>query len=627
MNLQEIREKYPQYNDLTDEDLTNRLYQKHYSDMPREEFDKRLAEKEIQRTPEPLPGGKAAAVMAGGTAGAIAGSGVGPWGTLAGGALGAAGGYYTHEGIKSGLKAAGVYEGPLPGSREMAENALREVRDELMWGGGAMAVGELARLGKAGITKWLASPEGRQFASRAKRQFGIDLGLIDITESRFLKGYPKIVGKFPVIGTPFREAAERKSKQVYAARERLLFRLGPSANLAELGVDLNAAAKNMYRGVRDEVNRRYEDAYRIADETQAAVPTEGVRQSIADELTAFQQRRPTAEGKPITRQKPSPLLEFAEDYANLDPALNVRQYDGMLEDLDVAMAMAKESGWDLKPFLNIKRAAEEALQNISHPEAAQAFKAADEYFAKAMRTFESPVAQKYARVEKRPFRHGLSKPGTLNADEIFNAVFNSKSPQTMRDLRRLVGLEEFRRVTRAHIDNAWQSAMEGAKAGQVFNPDTFARHLGLDNARSGQYAALEEALRYTPMDISDLKEFNDVVRAAFKEGVPDPSQFVSRRAVLGGARSALRAFLPFAGGASVGGAAGGTLFGAMGGVGGVTTGVAATYLARMGSKALARPRDMKVLKIMLDEAKPERLRLNAVIRLMRLAPEVFPEEQ
>ena len=41
MNIQEFRDKYPQYNDMTDQALSDAMYNKHYSDMAREDFDAR----------------------------------------------------------------------------------------------------------------------------------------------------------------------------------------------------------------------------------------------------------------------------------------------------------------------------------------------------------------------------------------------------------------------------------------------------------------------------------------------------------------------------------------------------------------------------------------------------------
>lgn len=42
MNIQEIRQKYPQYNDVSDEDLVRGLHQKYYNDIPIEEFSKKV---------------------------------------------------------------------------------------------------------------------------------------------------------------------------------------------------------------------------------------------------------------------------------------------------------------------------------------------------------------------------------------------------------------------------------------------------------------------------------------------------------------------------------------------------------------------------------------------------------
>src|ERR1700722_8415781 len=38
VTIQQIREKYPDYNDLSDQQLLDSLHSKHYSDMPKEDF-------------------------------------------------------------------------------------------------------------------------------------------------------------------------------------------------------------------------------------------------------------------------------------------------------------------------------------------------------------------------------------------------------------------------------------------------------------------------------------------------------------------------------------------------------------------------------------------------------------
>ena len=47
--LDDFRKKFPQYNDVSDANLTNSLYSKHYSDMPRAEFDKKMGVDDVSK--------------------------------------------------------------------------------------------------------------------------------------------------------------------------------------------------------------------------------------------------------------------------------------------------------------------------------------------------------------------------------------------------------------------------------------------------------------------------------------------------------------------------------------------------------------------------------------------------
>jgi len=51
LTLQDIRAKFPQYNDLSDEQLAEGLYRKHYSDMPREQFDAKIGLRQASPPP------------------------------------------------------------------------------------------------------------------------------------------------------------------------------------------------------------------------------------------------------------------------------------------------------------------------------------------------------------------------------------------------------------------------------------------------------------------------------------------------------------------------------------------------------------------------------------------------
>lgn len=575
-------------------------------------------------TPEPFPGSTMGATALGGMAGAAVGAPLGPLGLVAGGALGAGAGYLGKQNLDRALAAAGALpDVALPTTEEVLRRTASEMTADAALSGGAVAVGQLYRMGRRALGEWVATAEGRYLSQAAKR-LGIGLGTADVTSSRMLRGYSKIVGRLPFFATPFREAEARKAGEVLAARENLLHRLGPSVGVAQAGVDLREGANEVFRAFRRAANEKYEAALKLADERTVVVPTDETRKALDEVAEDMAKRRPVTEtGAPIEGGL-HPAADFAAKYSKLSDKLTVRQYDGLLEDLDVAMRAAKEQGYDVRSLVHIKRAVEEDFARMAgDEEAVRLFREADDFYTRGMRTFETPTAQKIRRVERRPFRVGLSKPGALNEDELFRVMWNAKSSQAIRDLRELVGETAFQRAARTYIESAWDKAIVSAEKGKVFNPETFARTLGLHNPRSVEYQSLEESLRGGPLTTEDLQEFTRVVKAAFKEGVPDPSALVSRRIVLGGVRSGVRSLMPFTAATATSTGAGGIF----GGPGGAAGALLATALARRGSTLLSRPVELRLLTDALDQATPAQMRNAAIARLIRLYPETVGREE
>src|ERR1017187_9120168 len=73
VTIDDVRSKYPQYKDLSDDQLADGLHKKFYSDMPREQFDKKIGLK--QEKPTTLAQGLAAPFQ---VAGAMATSTLAP---------------------------------------------------------------------------------------------------------------------------------------------------------------------------------------------------------------------------------------------------------------------------------------------------------------------------------------------------------------------------------------------------------------------------------------------------------------------------------------------------------------------------------------------------------------------
>lgn len=100
-SIAEIRQKYPQYADMSDTDLADRLHQRFYADMPRDEFDVKVGLVPVQ---EPSLAGELSRQM--GLTGRAVARGVGAFGDIAN--------TITNLGIAGGNKVAGTEISPLP---------------------------------------------------------------------------------------------------------------------------------------------------------------------------------------------------------------------------------------------------------------------------------------------------------------------------------------------------------------------------------------------------------------------------------------------------------------------------------------------------------------------------------
>ena len=125
------------------------------------------------------------------------------------------------------------------------------------------------------------------------------------------------------------------------------------------------------------------------------------------------------------------------------------------------------------------------------------------------------------------------------------------------------------------------------------------------------------------------KEFEhlaNILERLFINGVPDPSKFMMRRAIMSGTRNSLRALLPTH--ALGQGAAGKTEAGAIGagaiGMGPLTAaGIA--WLVNYGGRVITNPVSMRVWMNMMDANLPETIRVANWARLVRMYPEEFTE--
>lgn len=568
-------------------------------------------------------------VGAGATLGGAAGSPLGPVGIGGGGILGAALGQGAFEatalaGEKLGLVGPGA---PLAGSAPRGgpigatNRAAREMAFESVGMGIATGARPLVRGALRGIAR--IGSRGERVASQAQ-SLGVGLGVEDVTERTSIRGFRKVLGRFPIIGGPFKTADLRKARQIGEALDSKLIRLGPSVTEAELGTNLKSAAGRKFKFLKGEISNLYDEAFDAARQSGATIPLDNTKAAAEELVSEATMRRPMIrldDGRLVAMPKPvrSKMLEFAKNLNRLEDHVTVDQYDELTKDLADLMDLSRKQGLPFKRGFEIKKALEADLKEITDASVAGSLRQADRRWGALMRLADRPTGQRFRRVEKNIFGPGFEDPGTAEADQLFGLVFNSKSPRAISDLRHLVGDRTFQVALRRHIENAVDASSVASKDGIFLNVKTLRNMLGLGKTQKSQRAALSVALRGTGVSIDEIDALVDVVDAASRNGVIDVSQFIARRATLGGFRAVTRALLP---GASF---TGGAAAAATGHVG-VASGIATVYGLRKLGQVITSPRLLRSLTTALQPNLTAQQRNAALLRFTQLGTRAFGRE-
>ena len=100
---------------------------------------------------------------------------------------------------------------------------------------------------------------------------------------------------------------------------------------------------------------------------------------------------------------------------------------------------------------------------------------ANSFYAEGMAKFNSPMARKFKQVNKNIFGPGANIDGTINADELARKVLKIGSPQSIQQLRTLVGEKQFAQVRTAFVNDAFEDATTMTKTDLNFNVDKLSK--------------------------------------------------------------------------------------------------------------------------------------------------------
>ena len=591
----------------------------------------------------------------GGTVGAALGLPAGPAGAAALGVLGVAGGDALFNIIESAKAVfAGQEAAPLTieGVKKAFEKPLAAATTE---------AGFTTALGAAGIPLRAAKPfigralkvtteQARELMRNAK-QLDIPLGAINVTPREAIKGFSRVLGVFPFVGTPLRESFASQTAAIDRSLDKILNEVAPSASVSEIGIDLTKFATKKFKAFRRLSGSLYDDFLKKAEDASVPdiFPTTNLNQAAnniietqktgliptqqaveaAELATAKQKSVREFLAPPSITQAPIPevtpplrplagesdiLVNFINKATQLPERLTALQIRSLQRSLQAIMSKAAADGFDVSRGIQLKKALELDFNNpqidLLNPQEGQeligSLTRANKFFAENIKRFETATAKKFGRIDKNIFKPKFTQAGARETDEAFSAVFNAKSPEALNNLRDVVGSKVFKRAARKHLDNSVSKAItetvgEGGEAIRIFDPVRLEKQLGL-NTPDGR-KMLETILQGTGVTLKQLDDFNRVVQAVGSVEIPDVSKFLQRRITLGGA-----AAITGLGGFAAGG-------------GGILTKLGLLALTRSTARLLSSPQALKDMQAIISPTVTTQVKRATILRLLRSFPE------
>jgi hypothetical protein len=441
---------------------------------------------------------------------------------------------------------------------------------------------------KPAITRLLSKREKGELVGKdakelydAGKRIGVDIVPLDISKN-IGKLYGKVAGVFPLVGRPIKELGEERGKRLNVIRGQMLDDLAPNTHISELGVDMFNAAKNSSKEFKNVASDLYNVFYKEAGKiNKPFIPSQNIKNEASLIIKDFLQKRPkevitktvVRGGKKVKLKVKKPIpASVNQKYGNyirklsrLDDFVTPAQIKQIKQDLNnFSDLVTGKDGVGVMRLTKLIKAADGALRdfdnynlsafgmdaNVSKESLGKLvseLKAADAFYANGIQLYNRSTAGKFKKVNKNIFLSGFDKPGSIESDELFKYVVKTGSPQSLKDLKVLIGDDNFAKVSRKIIENAFTKAAvrDDKFRGLLFNPNILEEELGLIGRNQSE--VLENITQGTKLSKQKLQDLIEVSKAHANLEIPDVGAFVARRATLGGYKSILGGFVMGAG--------------------------------------------------------------------------------
>ena len=435
--------------------------------------------------------------------------------------------------------------------------ALYDTSLNIMFTGGAMTMAPIFNAGKATIGKYIfgVSPDKANLEKIAQisETYGMPMGLIQASNMPFWKGYSKVIGVFPWIGSAFKRQAQAVDEGSRQYLGSLANSMAPMQTMTMLGADFQKIMGKNYDAVRATHQYMYENFEEYAKKLagKKVINISGFKEVAKDTAAQFKEAIPGMQGygefrfpgdgtKRAFGQFYETMSKLDENIT-LDQAVTMRQmfndfitnfkteFKGTIprEEAQAIGNLAARLEYDILNLKNIDNAVDETVFNTAIAKLA----AANEYFAFTMPTFQGGVAANMKQVNSNIFGPGPDvERGLMYTDEMFKIIFGRA--KTSNDaMKHLIELSQ----TTPDQIRAYNKA--GRVEGKVVDIETLVKDMDINSPTYGQMIKKTVPIISAAPDAGRKKIvrklFDDAIEASI-EGLPpgvSATQFINLKDV------------------------------------------------------------------------------------------------
>ena len=427
-------------------------------------------------------------------------------------------------------------------SSQMSQ-ALYDTALNTMFTGGAMTMAPIFNAGKATIGKYIfgVSPnkENLEKIAQISETYGMPMGLIQASNMPFWKGYSKVIGVFPWIGSAFKKQAQAVDEGSRQYLSGLANGMAPMQTMTMLGADFSKIMGKNYDAVRAAQQYMYENFEEYAKRLQGkkVINISGFKEVAKDTAAQFKDAIPGMAGYgefrfPGDGTKRAfgtfyETMSRLDENITLDQAVTMRQmfndfitnfkseFKGTIprEQAQSIGNLAARLEHDILNLKNIDNAVDETVFNTALAKLA----AANEYFAHTMPTFEGGVASNMKQVNANIFGPGPDvERGLMYTDEMFQIIFG-RAKQSNDAMKHLIELSQ----TTPDQIRAYKKA--GNVSGKVVDIETLVKDMDINSPNYGKMVKKTVPVISAAPDAGQKKIirnlFDDAIAASI-EGLP-----------------------------------------------------------------------------------------------------------